>query len=413
MGSTFELPMSTSPTLALVHPTEEEKSIQFHLNGAEWRGALSLPAYLRREEVLSSQVLTRDGGLTYWILIDSAAKGNALDPTSSARLPLASCETLRKRALVWQDGKLQEVICHGVGSVFCAPQLRGKRYAQRMFEELGQVLKTHQVTAKCESLFSVLYSDIGKRFYANHGWEPFNSSHISLPAARSKANDTNSLPGLPSARPLYGEDLEELCKIDEALIRRSLESRPKGSNIAVALIPDINIIRWHHAREEYVGTELHGKVPQLKGAVVGTEKGKRVWCYWTRMYYNEDPKDPKGNTLHILRIVMEDQESACWEEASGTNGATGGQDTGEDSHETAIAALLSMAQREAEEWGLEEVEAWNPSSATLAAARRLYPGVKVVDRDSESIASLRWFPEHQGSITESIDWIANEKHGWC
>lgn len=409
MGSTLELPHSTSPTLALVHPTEEEKLIQFKQNGAEWKGALSLPAYLRREEVLSSQTLTRDGGLTYWILVDTAAKGNALDPSSSARLPLASCETLRKRALVWQDGRLKEVICHGVGSVFCAPQLRGRRYAQRMFEELGKVLKTHQVTAERESLFSVLFSDIGKRFYANHGWEPFSSSHISLPVGRPDAAKSGEAKALLTVQPLYEEDLAELCRVDEALIRKSLESRPKNSNIAVALIPDIDIIRWHHAREDFVATQLHGKAPKVKGGIVGTEPGKRVWCYWTRMYYNENPKDSKGNTLHILRVVIEDQGSASWE-GTQSNGANG---TADHSHDAAIAALLTMAQREAEEWGLEEVEAWNPSSAMLEGARRLYNDVQVVDRDQESIASLRWFPEHKGSIAESIDWIGNEKHGWC
>ena len=164
MGSAgdIDLPHGSSPSLALVHPTEEEKQIQFKLNGAEWCGALSLPAYLGREEVLSQQPLTKDGGITYWILVDSAAKQNPLDPTSSARLPLASCETYRKKALVWQDGKLQETISHGIGSVFCAPHLRKRGYAQRLMQEVGEALKTHQVTKDKQSLFSVLYSDIGK-----------------------------------------------------------------------------------------------------------------------------------------------------------------------------------------------------------------------------------------------------------
>jgi hypothetical protein len=166
MGSTTELPKGDSSTLALVHPTEEEKLIQFNLNGAEWRGALSLPAYLRREASLSQQALTRDGGITYWILVDTALEGNPLDPTSGTRLPLASCETYRKKALVWQDGKLQESVCHGIGSVFCAPHLRKRGYAQRMMRELAKALRTHQTSEGKESLFSVLYSDIGKVSYA-------------------------------------------------------------------------------------------------------------------------------------------------------------------------------------------------------------------------------------------------------
>jgi hypothetical protein len=162
MGSIAELPRGDSPTLRLVHPTEDEKLMQFNLNGSEWRGALSLPAYLRREETLSQQDLTRDGGISYWILIDTALDGNPLDPASSTRLPLASCETYRKKALIWQDGELHESVCHGIGSVFCASHLRKRGYAQRMMQELSKVLRTHQMEGGKDSLFSVLYSDIGK-----------------------------------------------------------------------------------------------------------------------------------------------------------------------------------------------------------------------------------------------------------
>jgi hypothetical protein len=379
-----QLPSSTSPTLALVHPTEEEKLIQFKLNGAEWRGALSLESYLRREAVLSSQALTRDGGISYWILTDTA-NHNALDPNSKTRLPLASCETYRKKALVWRDGKVQETIAHGIGSVFCAPQLRKRGYAARMMRELGKALQTYQTGPENECLFSVLFSDIGKQFYAEYGWEPFNSSHISIPAMHSQVD------GLPQAHPLYAEDLEGLCAIDQKLLRSSLASRPRGSKIAVALVPDIDTIRWHHAREEFVGEELFGKIPKVKGAIVGSEKGKRIWCYWTRMYYNA--REAKGNTLHILRLVIEDEQQTDVADA--------------------IAALMSLARKEAEEWKMAEVEAWNPSKATVAAARKLYPAAEVIDRDRESIASLRWYPEHEGGVADAIDWVGNEKYGWC
>lgn len=155
------LPKGDSPTLAIVRPTEAEQLIQAKLNGAEWRGALSPAAYLRREATLSKQALTRDGGITYWILVDTALENNPLDPDSGTRLPLASCETYRKKAFVWRDGTLEEVVSHGVGSVFCGQHLRKRGYAQRLMIELGKTLRTHQTDEK-ECLFSILYSDIGK-----------------------------------------------------------------------------------------------------------------------------------------------------------------------------------------------------------------------------------------------------------
>jgi hypothetical protein len=162
MSWTDNLPTGDSPTLSLVQPTEEEQLIQSKLNGAEWRGALSPSAYLRREATLSQQALTKEGGITYWILIDTALKNNPLEPDSGTRLPLASCETYRKKALVWRDGKLQEVVSHGIGSVFCAQHLRKRGYAQRMMTELGKTLRTHQIDDQRECLFTILYSDIGK-----------------------------------------------------------------------------------------------------------------------------------------------------------------------------------------------------------------------------------------------------------
>lgn len=230
---------------------------------------------------------------------------------------------------------------------------------------------------------------------------------------------------LPDARPLYAEDLEELCEIDVAAVRRSLESRPKGSNTAVALVPDIDTIRWHHAREDFVGMELHNKSPKIKGAMVTTEEGKRVWCYWTRMWYNSNPADAKGNTLHILRLVIEDAKPATNGHTNDqsnrhTNGSTNGHTNGrvngspaDASEEAAIAALLAMAQHEAEEWKMEHVEMWTPSPTALAAARRLDPSAKLINRDTESIACLRWYPEHDRPVADKIDWVGNEKYGWC
>ncbi|KAF2034945.1 hypothetical protein EK21DRAFT_55330 [Setomelanomma holmii] len=397
MGPIVDLPRGDSPTLQLVHPTEKEKLIQFKLNGAEWQGALSIPVYLRREDVLSKQTLTQNGGISYWILVDTSLKGNPLDPSSGTRLPLASCETYRKKALVWHDGKVQETICHGIGSVFCASHLRGRGYAQRMMRELGKVLRTYQTGQDAECLFSVLFSDIGKKFYNTFGWEPFNSSHIAIPGIPRVAE------GLPAARPLYAEDLAELCELDVASVRQVLERRPKGSKAAVALLPNIETIRWHHAREEFVGMELRDKAPKVKGAIVGSEKGKRVWCAWTRMWSAER----KDNTFHILRLVIED---GGWEDTASSHPNSNAVDY---SHDAAIAALLSLAQREAQQWEMEQVQVWNPSSVTVRAAQKLDPKAKVIDRDAESIASLQWFPEHDGPMADKIDWIANEKYGWC
>jgi hypothetical protein len=125
------------------------------------------------------------------------------------------------------------------------------------------------------------------------------------------------------------------------------------------------------------------------------------------MWYNNNPAESKGNTLHILRLVIED---GSWQDA--TTSRVNGNSV-DHSHDASVAALLAMAQQEAEEWKMDHVEIWNPTSATVSATQRLHPSAEVVDRDEESIASLQWFPEHDGPMAEKIDWVGNEKYGWC
>jgi hypothetical protein len=43
----------------------------------------------------------------------------------------------------------------------------------------------------------------------------------------------------------------------------------------------------------------------------------------------------------------------------------------------------------------------------------LDPNAKVTIRDTESIASMQWHPEHNGPVADRIDWISNEKYAWC
>ena len=132
--------------------------------------------------------------------------------------------------------------------------------------------------------------------------------------------------------------------------------------------------------------------------MAGAEVGKRVWCYWTRVWYNADRLKSTDNTLFILRLVVED------------NTIPG--------IASAIASLFAMALQEAREWHMGEVQIWNPTGTAVAAARLLDPQARVVHREEESITSLRWHgdgndPDSKIPATEQCDWVGNEKYGWC
>lgn len=190
--------------------------------------------------------------------------------------------------------------------------------------------------------------------------------------------------------------------------KHATQQSEKGKTV-VAIVPDVEHLQWHHAREDFVCKELYGKTPEIKGAIVGTEPGNRVWCVWTRMWYNSDPKDSKGNTLHILRLVVEDPQYDDYAAASEdkTAAAKG------SAVSAAIAALFAAAQVEAHKWNMGEVDIWNPTSTTLAAGRVLDPSVEVTHREKDSIASLRWYGEGSEDPVTDIEWVGNEKYCWC
>ena len=384
------LPEKDDASIYLVVASREELLTQRHANSEEWRGALSLEQYFRREEHLMNQELTKDGGITPWCLVyQPNGRGE--------RQVLCGCETIKKRAMFRRSDMVEDVVAHGIGSVFCPPKARGRGYAGRMMTEVGKKMKDWQTHNGSHALFSVLYSDIGKEFYAARGWQPFPSSHVSLPTTPSSAE------GLPSVRMLKSADLAELCEIDERLIRSRLSKSKDNSQIAVALVPDSTTLSWHHAREEFVAKELFDRHPEVKGAVAG-EKGSRVWCFWTRVWTN--PQEDAPNTMHILRLVIEDEGFSDFSPASSED-ATERKDS---AIAKAIAALFAAAQTEAAQWDMKEVQLWNPGSSALAAAQILDAKATVEHREKESITSLLWYG---GGSWEDVEWVCNEKYGWC
>lgn len=390
--TTNDLPKGNSPDLRLISDaTAEENLAQLHANSSEWRGALSLEAYLKREELLVNQDLTKDGGLTPWFLVYQPEGTKDAD-----RQVLCGCESIKKKALIARNGKVKEVVAHGIASVFCPETMRGRGYAGRMMTEVGTKLEGWQA-GDAGSAFSVLYSDIGKDFYAARGWKPFPSSHIALPASADMPS------GIPSTQPLKAQDLAELCKLDEQLLQSRLSQLASDGKTSAALVPDVRTLDWHHAREDFIAKELHNRHPEIKGAVAEHD-GKRTWCIWTRVWTN--PNEEAGDTLHILRLASEDPSFADFEPGNEAS-AQKMQDT---DLTTAIAALFAAAQREAKEWSMDHVELWNPTSLTLAAARKVISKAEIVHRERESIASLRWYGEGDGS---DVRWVCNEKFGWC
>ncbi|KAI1804949.1 hypothetical protein F4811DRAFT_250328 [Daldinia bambusicola] len=425
MGSasqdTYTLPPATSPSLVLAHPTDAEKQRTWALNHPHWGGALSLEEYLKREAYFTTLPLTRDGGMTHWILTDSAWSP---DSGRSTRPVLASCESIRKRVLVAYPkpdidtdsttaaaNTVHEGVGHGIGSVFTYPEFRGNRYAARMLSELGPTLRRWQARNGHEVSCSALWSDIGKQYYAKKGWAAFPSLHVEFPVtAGGKSSEEQeqkegererSEKGNEKTTPITYDNLEPLCQRDEQLLKdRLLRTARETRRTSVAFAPDHDTLRWHLYRDDYICSVLFkAAAPYTRGAVAGPS-GRRVWAVWARNYGGTAAdKNVDKNKLYILRLVIESEASEEAKEEGPSN----------DVRE-AFAVVMQAARREASRWHLGKIDLWNPSPIVKKLIDQSGLQHRWVERDEDSIPSMMWYGDED---VGNVEWVANEKYCWC
>lgn len=109
-----------------------------------------MPLYTVEALYLTTVPLAKDGGMTMWILVD---KNQLLNQ----RQIFCSCESFRKRSLTsYEMGNVEEGLVHGIASVFCPPQYRGRGYGSRHMKELAKALHGWQSDYD-KSIGSVLY----------------------------------------------------------------------------------------------------------------------------------------------------------------------------------------------------------------------------------------------------------------
>ncbi|KAI1127596.1 hypothetical protein F5Y10DRAFT_242569 [Nemania abortiva] len=392
MVSTVQLPSSGYPDLYLSQPTLEE-CIQVWANTAtSWKDSLTIPLYVAEAWYLTTVPLAKDEGMTTWVLVNKE------------RQVFCSCESFRKRSLISDEkGNVEEGLVHGIASVFCPSKFRGRGYGTRHMKELAKVLRGWQ-SEYGKSIGSVLYSDIGKEYYAKSGWlpNPRNGHFVLAPVWMEK----HAL-----AQPVAEPELEALCLRDEAMVYKAMAT-PSTVRKRVVILPDLDHMLWHIRKEDFATNYIFGETPQAKGAIAGNP-GKQVWAVWVHRYYEHpDHLDEEGkdeNILYILRLVVE------------------GDDTANKPHESllpldtdayveqalALKAVLQAAQAEAAEWRLDCVNLWEPSPLVRSLIEESDLDATWIERQESSVACALWFGEDDDGVDEAPVWINNEHYAWC
>ncbi|OJD30433.1 lysine acetyltransferase protein [Diplodia corticola] len=375
------LPESTSPNLHLSHPTPEECVQISTKTSASWKDSLTLPVYLEESKYLATVPLAKNNGLTMWILVDKNLPQNE-------RPILCSCESFRKRSLTSDaDGNVEDNMVHGIASVYCPPEYRGRGYGTRHMKEMAKVLYSWQ-SEQVKCVGSVLYSDIGKTYYANLGWKPnpTNSHVLFQPAKIAKRR---------IAKEIMEGDLAELCDRDEKMVRKIMATPAKAKR-RLTIVPDLDHMLWHIGKEDFATQFLFGKIAQAKGAIAGPP-GRQVWAIWTHRYYNHPDAESPDNVLYILRLVVEGQDSHAeiFEEQVDY-----------------LTAVLQTAQAEATDWRLNCVNLWNPTPLVRSMIAQSGIEYSMVEREDDSIASGLWYDEN-GGVGPAPEWLNNEHYAWC
>ncbi|OJK04270.1 hypothetical protein ASPACDRAFT_112718 [Aspergillus aculeatus ATCC 16872] len=359
-----------SASSILAHPTASERSRIWKATYPHWGDALAFDDYITREVNNLKFCQERNNNFTNWILTDSSAPDQ--------RPLFSSCETFTRRAFICgREGDLREVTCCAVASVFTFTEYQGRGYAKKLMTLLAQEIRGF-------ADFSVLWSDIGPKFYDSVGWKPFKSAFLQLPAISSDASLENGL------KPIEIGDLPPLVKLDQKiLLERLAVPSPK---VRVLILPDLSTIAWHLFHEAFIWQHVFSRTPSIHGAVYTSPKdpGDKVWAIWTRKIYGLKRED---NVTHVIRLGM------------------GNGSISNDTFKVAITALCLMAQREANDWNCGTVEIWNPDDRVRQVVEEIQElGAKFVTREHNQLSSMQWFGE---SCIDEVDWMCNEGFAWC
>ncbi|KUI73381.1 hypothetical protein VM1G_08952 [Cytospora mali] len=378
MGDPFlDEPALTTDDVVFAKADPELQKTAWRLNGVAWAAPMSIDDYVAREYHLSQQDLSKEGRCIYWVLTHKD------DPTHV----VASCESVKKTIFIAGHGTgindgFVEATGYAIASVYTNPKYRRLGMA-------GYMLRKLQEHMDADSECSVLYSDIGKLYYANFGWDVFPSDQATI----YLQGDKFSLPEPAATRYLTLEELEPLCNKDVAGVKAKFQNLASDhQKTHVAFSPSYAQIAWQLAREQFMAGIMFKREIQRRGAI--TTNG-RSWIYWDH--------DWRENKLKIMRIVCLDTDPET------------GVTIMNESKMWDIVELLRAAAAEAAEWGLQKVLIWNPDDNTTRGIKGFHnfheEDVDVIfDERNSSIPSFRW---KGGRGKQDTVWEDNYYYCWC
>lgn len=285
------------------------------------------------------------------------------------------------------NSDIERVIAYGVASVFTPPQHRLKGYGQHMMRLL------HHILAPKESLppfpaewgapptnippglgnarASVLYSDIGDKFYRNAGPDLNTPGWTVTNPCQKTVWDTTPAGGERAVLQILQEDssadiMERDAEVLLAELPTTTEVTP-GTTIRFAFLPTPGLSTFQTARYQLNSPTAPGTDTWGTTTAMTQRLNFATWTF--------DPReDPPLLTFTRLRCDVEN-----------------------------LAPLLDTAKIVSRKLGLKQIEVWNLPPHLAARAESL--GGKTSAR-TDHLSSIAWYG---GGEPQNVEWVLNEK----
>lgn len=373
----------------------EEINFTHAQNGENWRGPLTLGAYVAREALLGNTGIARKReqlevqkkhpalapwlGLHYFALKD----GDTI---------ISSCETLiRLGSCICPDSKAgietNLVIC--LGSVFTPEKERGKGYAtcllQKLTEFYDRARDTPGAPAGVKKMVLTLYSEVGE-YYKKFG---YYSMHVPVHTiSQVDAFYESYCEGREGykGKPVGEDDYEELVPLQneefESHMMALHKLRPHSYIFTVD--SDADLYKWYNARDKFTLQNIDRVKPEkMSFGYVLSDQSHILWHHlWPE------------NTLVILKVYVHQQSSSKEQEV--------------------LRELLAHAVMETKSTGLRRIEFWD-EEIPIKKFARLFSVLSDLEHSSmvyaenHSLSAVRPPPKYNEG---NVIWDNNGKYCW-
>ncbi|KAG1723113.1 uncharacterized protein EDB91DRAFT_1255754 [Suillus paluster] len=361
-------------SLSLFRATRAQVEETWRRTWPQWGGALSLTEYLAREAEMECMDHAKEGKLVIWVLAPRD------DPTTLDFM--CACETYKRAGLVAYPS-----------SSTSEPNSRGRGYAGHMMHLLHWVIAPRvnlpkfpeawgappeEVAESGEGLFSGLYSDVGEDFYHSAGpggkgggWETREAVSTIWEVGMEEGDDTGWTW-------LMQEQLKELWNRDARRIKKELANMPVSDTsyelehptAFVTYLPTNGVCGFHIPRSTWVSNL------SMAGGFWGVQSSSSPDTYAS---WSIDFRPPPP-TLIVTRLCA---------------------------REETFPGLIAKIKQAARRSGIKKVEVWNLRGGLRDVAERT--GGRTFIRN-EHLPQIMWYGP---GATGSIEWVYNEKFGWC